>query len=298
MARPRHVAEYVAFRGGLAAVSALPYGAALTWAEGVARLLFALGWRRAEAVRRIREVLGPRADAERIAWEGLRSFLWSVVDAVYAPRLSAEWVRGHLHPDGEIHLREALAEGRGAILAVPHLGSWEMAGMLGPLFGYRLVALVARQRNPLVDRYIIQWRGRLGVEVVPRGGMAARRILRALSGGAVLAMPVDLRSPRVGVRVRFLGREANLAEGLGFFAAASGAPVLPCAVWRTSRTEHVARVWPAVRPKGERGRGEWSQGLLQAVLDILTPVILERPEQYFWYNRRWVLEPLPAAGGP
>ncbi len=292
MARLRHLVEYAAVRGGLAAASALPYGVALAWGEGVARLLFALGWRRSEAERRIREVLGPQTDPERIARAALRSFLWSLVDAVYAPRRSAQWVRRHLHPEGEAHLRQALAEGRGAILAVPHLGSWEMAGMLGPLFGYRIIALVARQRNPLVDRHIIAWRGRLGVEVVPRGGIAARRILRALSEGAVLAMPVDVRSPRIGVRVRFLGREANLAEGLGFFAAASGAPVLPCAVWRTSRIDHVARVWPAVPMEGKPGRGEWSQRLLQAVLDVLTPVILERPEQYFWYNRRWVLEPL------
>ncbi len=298
MVRPRHVAEYAALRGALAAMALLPYGAALWWGEAAARILFVLGWRRAEAVRRIRQVLGAQAEAERIAAEALRNFLWSLVDAVYAPRWSAQWTRQHVQVEGEDHLREALAEGHGAILAVPHLGSWEMAGMLGPLIGYRLVSLVARQRNPLVDRYFVRWRGRRGVEVVPRGGMAVRRILRELAQGAVLAMPVDLRSPRAGVCVQFLGHAANLAEGLAFFAAAGKAPVLPCAVWRVARMDHVVRLWPPIHAAELRTRKDGAQWLLQSVLDALTPVILERPEQYFWFNRRWVLEPLEAEAGP
>ncbi|MCX7819045.1 MAG: lysophospholipid acyltransferase family protein [Kiritimatiellae bacterium] len=296
MARPRHVAEYVALRGALMVAGVLPYGVALRLAAAAARILFDFGWRRSEAMRRVAGVLGAGAAAEKIAREGLRHFFWAVVDAVYAPRHSPEWVRRHFRVEGEDHLRRALAEGRGAVLAVPHLGSWEMAGMLGPLFGYRLVALVARQRNPLVDRHLVRWRARRGVTVVPRGGTATRRILRALAEGAVLAMPVDLRSPRPGVRAVFLGREANLAGGLAFFAELGHAPVLPCAVWRTSTFDHTVRIWPAVRPPSEGSRHERRRRLLQDVLDVLTPVILERPEQYFWYNRRWVLDPLPAAG--
>lgn len=293
MVRPRYLVEYLALRGGLAAFAALPYGWALACAAGCARVLFALGWRRGEAIRRVREVMGPEADAERIAAIGLQYFLWALVDALYAPRRSARWLRRHVQLEGEQHLREAMAAGGGAILAVPHLGSWEMAGMLGPMFGYRIVSLVARQRNWLVDRLIIRWRGQRGLAVVPRGGMAARRILRELARGAVLALPVDLRSPNRGVRVNFLGREADLAEGLGFFAVASGVPVMPCAVWRTSRFCHTVKIWPPIRCSGQLPRRNSAQQLLQSVLDVLTPVIRERPEQYFWYNRRWVLDPHP-----
>ena len=35
--------------------------------------------------------------------------------------------------------------------------------------------------------------------------------------------------------------------------------------------------------------------LTQACLTIFDPVIRSHPDQYFWYNKRWMLEPLPSA---
>ena len=38
--------------------------------------------------------------------------------------------------------------------------------------------------------------------------------------------------------------------------------------------------------------------MTQAVIDLYDAAIRAAPEQYFWYNKRWVLDPLPAEAAP
>ena len=32
--------------------------------------------------------------------------------------------------------------------------------------------------------------------------------------------------------------------------------------------------------------------MTRELLNVLSPFILQYPDQYFWFNKRWVLEPL------
>lgn len=227
-----------------------------------------------------------------MARAGLIHFLWALVDALRARRITDGWVRGHVAMAGAEHLAAAAAGGRGVIVALAHLGSWEMAGIIGPRLALPLVVVVARQRNPLVDRFILRWRQRAGTEVIPRGGPALRAVVARLRNGRMLAMPVDLRAPAPGVRVRFLGSEANLGRGLGVIAELAGVDVVPCAILRRGWTRHEIRFLPAVRAPSADDRDLRIRALTQSVVEALEPFIRQHPEQYFWYNRRWVLDPL------
>jgi len=298
MVRPRHAAEYAALRLALPFISALPAGAVDAIAVALAAAMWAAGWRRAETIRRIRSVPGLAVDdleATRIGRRALVNFLRGLLDAARAPRLSASWVRRHVRIDGEGHLRAAVQGGRGAIIALAHLGSWEMAGLVGPLLRLPLVALAAEQRNPLASRFLMEWRRRNGTEVIARSPTALVRMVRRLKAGALVAIPIDLRAPTPALRVRFLGGEANLGRGLCAAARLAQVVVVPCAIFRESPRQHVFRLYPPLSPPPRESMDPdaVNRALLQAVVDALEPEIRRHPDQYFWFNRRWVLDPLP-----
>jgi lauroyl/myristoyl acyltransferase len=71
-------------------------------------------------------------------------------------------------------------------------------------------------------------------------------------------------------------------------------------VLREGWTRHRWRLVDAVYPDPALDKQADWQRMTQAVIDHFDAAIRDHPDQYFWYNKRWVLDPLEpeAAAGP
>jgi len=83
-----------------------------------------------------------------------------------------------------------------------------------------------------------------------------------------------------------------VGAGLGAMAQLSGAPVLPVFLsrngWRNQRWD----CGTAFRIQPDQPRDQERLRILAECLDWLGTRVMADPQQYFWYNKRWVLEPL------
>lgn len=293
--RPKHISEYVALRVVAGVVRPLPYPLALAIGWGIAWFGFHIvRWRRAEALRRIHEVFGaefPAARARRIAWISARNLCFGAIDALRLPGITRPWVERHTDYADVERLRTVTRQS-GAILVVPHTGSWDLAGVAAHLFGLPMFIIVGHQKNPLVDSYLNRMRGITGIETIPRDSSALRGSIKRLKEGKMLTIMTDLRSRTPGVKANFLGKEANLVAGMGMFARMAGVPIVPAVVTRRGWTHHVWRVSDPIHPDLSLDRDEDIRRMTQYVMDIFDRAIRAEPEQYFWYNKRWVLDPL------
>lgn len=295
--RPKHIAEYVLLRVLAPALNLLPYRAALAVGWGVAWLGFHIVRFRAAAARaRIREIFGGRFDEReigRIAWLSWRNFVFSAVELLRLGVSSTAWVKSVV--DMGDNAQKVLAElkpGRGAIIATMHMGSWEMSALAGLAYNLPLFSLAAKQKNALVDDYMNRMRAKTGFETILRGPSALKNIIRKLREGKVLAILSDVRSPTPGLSVRFLGKTANIGGGMGLIARHTGAPVFPCLIVRLGWDRHRywvgAPIWPdpSLDKQADRLR------ITQAVFDVFDRRIREEPDQWFWFNKRWLFDPL------
>ena len=298
--RPKHWAEYLLLRGFCGIIATLPYRPALILAAGLARVGFALAAsRRQEAIRRIQLVLGdactPR-QARAIAWQSLRNMFFNLAEILYV---------GGGRPRSlpvSIDMQEALDRvrtyakenpGRGAIFACPHMGNWELAGIVVPSFGIDMFTLTGVQKNPLVQDYLQRLRHAPGVELLPRGsGTTLRKIFSNLRKGKFLAIMPDLRSRHPGVRVRFFGGEANLYPGMGHFARQVEVPIFLAIMRRRGWTHHSIELHGPFEPDLSLSKDQDAGRLSQVVMDIVDAEIRKDPGQWFWYNKRWILDPL------
>ncbi len=299
--RLRHVIEYGLLRVVAAILLFLPYRLALVFAWLVAVLLYGLGRSRVrEAERRIRAVFGPALTPQavrRAAWISLRNICFNAAEVIRTPGMKQGWIDRHVDR-GNVRevLKKHLAPGQGCIFVVPHMGNWDLAGTGLALDGVPVFAIAARQRNPLADGWLNELRAGQGMGVIMRDDHVIRRVLRNLKQGQVLAFLTDLRSKTPGIRAHFLGQEANLVAGLGLFARQAGVPVLPAYVRRVGWARHVWQVEEPIYPDPTLEKAQDWQRITQRVMDIFDRAIRDYPEQYFWYNRRWVLDPLEAEG--
>jgi KDO2-lipid IV(A) lauroyltransferase len=295
--RVKHVVEYVALRGVAGLVTVLPYRAALALGWGIAWLAFHVGrFRRAETLRRIREVFGDKHDergVRRIAWLSLRNLMFTAVDIMRTPAYGAATL-GKIADYGEIQkaLESHKALGRGGIVAIPHMGEWELPGRAMILGGIPFFSVAGKQRNPLFDHYLNSTRERSGMPILMRGASTLKQIIHRLRQGEMLALLPDVRMRTEAVKVRFLGKEANIGGGMAMFARHAGVPVFPVIVTRVGWTRHVGRIYPPIEPDPAADKHADAQRISQAVMDVISQAILAEPEQWFWYNKRWVLEPV------
>ena len=300
MHRPKYMLEYLALRGLAWLVNGLPHPAALAVGWGVAWLAHRLvRFRVAAARRRIRAVFGDRfteKEVRRIAWISWRNVCLNAVDVLRMPSLSLDRIERHIDGIDEMEkIRFLCEEGHGVVLALPHSGSWDMAGVLCHLRALPMLFIARRQKNPLTDGFLNRMRGSTGVETVLNDSRVLRGVIRKLREGKVLAILPDVRSPTPALSIDFLGGTANLGAGMALFARQAGAPILPAGLIRDGWRRHKWKIFDPVRPdESLTKQADW-QRMTQQVATLFDQFIREHPENYFWYNKRWVLDPLVEA---
>ena len=120
----------------------------------------------------------------------------------------------HFDVDGYEHVEQALAEGRGCILALPHLGGWEHAGAwLHAVRRERICVVVEPVEPPELFDWFVDVRGAMGMEVVAADGDVATRVVAALSENRIVCLVSDRDLSGDGVEVEFFGERTTLPGG-------------------------------------------------------------------------------------
>ncbi len=182
-------------------------------------------------------------------------------------------------------LDEALAAGKGAILATGHLGNFELGGALVAR-RYPLLDVVKTQRNGLFDGHLQGMRHARGIATVPMPGSAGP-ILRHLRSGGLVSLLLDQDAGSRGLMVDFLGRPASTWPGAARFSLRTGCPVVPAAMVRQRDGGHCLRLGPVLRPADFEDSPAGVLGYLQKISSSFETFVLEHPEQWLWVHRRW-----------
>ena len=294
--------EYGALVGSAALLNRLPYRAALAVACGVAWFLFhVVRFRRRETFRRIREVFGedtPEQRVRRIAWTSLRNMAFNCVEMMRASSIDRAWVDRYMPGFKEkAHIvSDLIRNHRGVVLAVPHTGNWDLAGWACSRYEVSMFSVAGKQKNPYVNRWISRQREN-GIKMLERGKGAMRQILRLLCQGHAFAILPDVRMPSPDLKLPFLGGTANLGRGMALFAVSANVPILPAVFTRRGWDRHEFVHYDPIFPDPAADRDADAKRLTEAVVAIVDKAIRANPEQWFWYNKRWVLTPLPEEKG-
>ena len=295
--RLQHVIEYAALRGIAAFLNVLPYRAALLLAWCLSRLVFhVFRFRRRETLRRIHEVFGaafPEGKAKRIAWLSLRNMAFNMVEMMRAPTINLAWIDRHM-PDFKAHMpavKELIEQSGGAVITVPHMGNWDLAGWACHRYGIKMFSIAGKQKNPLVNDWINRQR-ESGMTILERGGGTLKQIIRLLRSGHVLAILPDVRMPTPDLKIPFLGGTANFGRGMAMFAIAAKVPIIPAVFRREGWARHGFTHLPAILPDPSLNKEQDAKRITALVIALVDAAIRQAPEQWFWYNKRWVLTPI------
>ncbi|MBV5243959.1 MULTISPECIES: phosphatidylinositol mannoside acyltransferase [Mycolicibacterium] len=181
----------------------------------------------------------------------------------------------------------ALEHGRGAVLALPHSGNWDMAGVwLAQNHG--TFATVAERLKPesLYNRFLA-YRQSLGFNVVPSSGgeRPAYDVVRDwLLDNGIVCLMADRDLSRRGVEVDFFGEPSRLPAGPAKLAIETGAPLFPAHCWFDGDGWGCAVYEPIDTSSGD------VSAVTQALADRFAANIAAHPEDWHMMQPQWVAD--------
>jgi phosphatidylinositol dimannoside acyltransferase len=249
--------------------------------------------RREALTANLAQVLGPatgRRALRRAVRRGFASYGRYWVEAFRLEDLTAAQIRERLRIVGREHIDTALAAGRGAIFASPHIGNWDAGGAWLAAVGYPATAVVERlQPAELYERFA-RYRRALGLELLPLddGGETLRGVIRALRNNRLACLVCDRDLTGGGLEVRLFGGRAVMPGGPASIALKTGAPLLPCSVYHDRRPGHWrAVVHPPLVPERSGDTRKDTAALTQRLADEFEGLIAAAPEQWHVLSRHF-----------
>ncbi|HET9876637.1 MAG TPA: phosphatidylinositol mannoside acyltransferase [Mycobacterium sp.] len=135
---------------------------------------------------------------------------------------------------GRERVAAALDAGRGAVLALPHSGNWDMAGVWLAHTHGGLTTVAERLKPESLYRRFVAYRESLGFEVLPLSGGAQPPfgLLRErLTDNRLVCLMAERDLTRSGVQVDFFGEPTRMPAGPARLAIDTGAALLPVHLW-------------------------------------------------------------------
>jgi lauroyl/myristoyl acyltransferase len=294
-----------AYAAGWALVKRLPEPVAVRLFDSIADLV----WRRGgKSVLRLesnlRRVRPEASDAEiaELTRAGMRSYMRYWCESFRMSTWGRERIAAAFEPERVDRLDEVLASGRGAVLALPHMGNWDLAGAWVVVTRVPFTTVAERLKpEKLFDRFVAYREG-LGMEVLPLTGGSGTlgTLAQRLRAGGLVCLVGDRDLSASGVEVEFLGETTRMPAGPAALAVQTGAALLPVTLWYDGTPVMKGRVHEEVVQPGTGSKRERVAAMTQAMARVWGDGVAEHPQDWHMLQRFWLadLDPRPAAAKP
>lgn len=155
---------------------------------------------------------------------GLRSYLRYWSGLITVPRLGRGALVASVSTGGVEPLAAELATGRGVVVALGHLGSWDHLGTWAAATLAPVTTVAERLGSPGLFEAFTDARARAGITALALDDPSTpARLRRALRDGHLVALLADRDLTGTGLDVDLLGSRARFAPGPATLAVTSGA---------------------------------------------------------------------------
>jgi lauroyl/myristoyl acyltransferase len=259
-----------------------------------------------QLAKNLRRVLPATATPETLAATveaGVRSYAryWKETCRLDGMDIDTVYRRALSGTTGMDAVERAHAEGRGMIVALPHSGNWDIAGLMVSRHLGAITTVAERLRPDAMYRRFLAHRESLGMEVLPLTGGDApvSGILKdRLRAGGIVCLIADRDLTRSGIPVTFFGEETRMPAGPAMLAALTGAELRAVHLSYTERDGSTPQGWrqvigPAIDLTGDRLRDTVYRAT-QMMADQFAVHIARHPADWHMMQPFWIAD-LPAA---
>ena len=182
--------------------------------------------------------------------------------------------------EGLEYLYDARAKGKGTIIALPHIGSWEWGGSYLDSLGLGMTAVAEDLEPAELFTWFKSKREAIGIRIEPLDEHAGTVLLQTLRDGGVVGLLCDRDIQGNGIEVEFFGERVRLPGGPATLALRTGATLVAAACYSGPGRDHFAAVTPPIVAEREGRLRDDVTRVTQALALELEGLIRRAPEQW------------------
>lgn len=226
------------------------------------------------------------AELNRLAAEGMKSYLRYWCDAFRLPSWSHQRLVSTVTVEGEEMFRNLVAEGKGVVVALPHSGNWDHAGAFFSATGIPIISVAEQLKPERIFRAFLRYREEIGMRIYSAADNVLPALHKHLSQGEVVALVADRDLSRSGIEVDFFDGKAKMPSGPALLALRNDSYLLVAHVSYTKIGIHIKFSDPLTSARSSES--EQIADLMQQCANIFATGISRNPEDWHMLQRIWI----------
>jgi KDO2-lipid IV(A) lauroyltransferase len=182
--------------------------------------------------------------------------------------------------EGLEYLRDAKALGKGIVIALPHIGSWDWGGSFLATLDLGMTAVAEELEPAELFEWFKKKRESIGIKIEPLDTHAGTVLLHTLREGGVVGLLCDRDLQDNGVEVDFFGERVTIPGGPATLALRTGATLVCAACYSGPGRDHFAVITPPITVERSGRLRDDVVRVTQSIALDLEGLIRRAPEQW------------------
>ena len=179
------------------------------------------------------------------------------------------------------------ASGKGVIVALPHAGNWDHAGLYFCMKGITVHTVAEHLKPEKLFMKFLEHREKMGMKVFDIDGSVIQELEEILRRGGLVALVADRDLSKSGITVDFFDSFAKMPAGPALLALRTGASLITAFVAYTKTGIHINFSGPFNLDSAESGKSESGKviALTQKLADQFSRDITRDPTSWHMQQR-------------
>lgn len=283
----RGLITYLLLRSIMAAINFFPIAVSTSIVRRIGDIAYCvLGSRRKIALENLDIAFGNSksiVQKKKIAKESFRHFATSLMELARIPKF-VKVATEHFQFKGLEHIERAFAKGKGLVLVMSHLGSWEYGAFLPYIKQIPSIILGKRIRNKYIYNWVKDLRLRASLKHTDKTD-GVRKVLSELKANHLVAIAIDQWAGNDELWVKFFDRAVSTTSFPARLVRKTGCALIPLYCIRRSPGEYEIHIFEEVSvPEDNENAVEF---VTEKLNSFLQEKICQFPEQWIWAHRRF-----------
>jgi lauroyl/myristoyl acyltransferase len=240
----------------------------------------------------IAHVLGADVNSEQVLTV-VRQACVNVIKGHYdlfrVSRLTTGEIKEMTRVEGSEHLEQALARGKGIVIASAHFGNVDLMAQLPLAYGVPVTAAAYHVQPERLFRYLLRLRQSHGMRLIP-SDEPMTGLFRALKRGEIIALPCDRDFGDNGMMVEFFGSPTRLPDGPVRIALRTGASLVPAFVLRLPNDSFLVQIESQLELPHTQDHEADVMASMKMVVAAMERHISKHPEQWLVASPVWPMD--------
>jgi len=169
-------------------------------------------------------------ELDELTLKAVYSYTRYWIDSFLLPDWSVDEIISRVTVVNGDYLTDAISEGRGCIVAIPHSGNWDLAGAFYSCTFSPVVTVAEHLKPEKLFKKFLEFRLDLGMEVLDLESRTIPILSRRLKAGEMIALVADRDITNSGIKIPFGSGIASFPAGPALLSLHNNSPLITAVI--------------------------------------------------------------------